>query len=455
VENTQTTKNIDYRLILASLITVCLPDFFRDFHFLVSPTPKTPLKFNFDFDLLLNLKMKKHMLIRTFVNSTWDFAAPDAATKNHYLVRDFIHDSLYGSLGYFTSHASILSPEPFDFKTFKDQDAFLTQIGKSYAGYNSQIWHTPSEIFKPWFGTCIAEYLVKKRKSDKMVIYEMGPGNGTLMIDILDAIKARYPALYSNIEYNAIEISPVLIKILQEKSKNEHSNKINIRQISIFDWDKVDDRDCFFLGMEVIDNFPHDIIRYNYQTLEPLECHIAESFSQELVEVYRPVQDGLIKKYLDFRNQVGQVGIDRAWKQLRRLVPMAPNMTQKEFIPTKCFEFLEKIHKCFPNHSLLLSDFTKLDRSVAGITGPVVQTMVDGVMLPCTTYLVSGAFDIFFPTDFKLLSKMVQHISNKTVNVVPYSGFLKPYHDSQKTVVKSGENPMLNFYDNYAFLEAY
>jgi hypothetical protein len=186
-----------------------------------------------------------------------------------------------------------------------------------------------------------------------------------------------------------------------------------------------------------------------------LECHIAESYSQEFIEVYRPVEDGLIKKYLDFRNQAGHAGVSyKPWKYLRSLVPMAPNMTQKEFIPTQCLAFLEKIHTYFPNHSLLLSDFTKLDRSVPGLNGPVVQTMVDGVMLPCTTYLVSGPFDIFFPTDFKLLSNMVQLVSKKKVNVIPYSDFLNSFPDSHKTVVKSGENPMLSFYDNYAFLEA-
>lgn len=333
--------------------------------------------------------MKKGIINLSHYKSTfWDLAIPDTGTKNQYLVRDYINECLYGSQGYFTAHASILSPKPFDFKSFKDQDAFLTQIGKNYSEQNSQIWHTPSEIFKPWFGTCIAEYLVKKRKSDNMVIYEMGPGNGTLMIDILDAIKSRYPSLYANVEYNAIEISPNLVNILKEKSKHQHSGKINIKECSIFDWKTVENRECFFLGMEVIDNFAHDLVRYNYKTLEPYQCHIVESHSKEMMEVYCPVKDNLIKRYMDLREQIGYSTFDQKWKLFKTIVPFAPNMTQKEFIPTKSLEFLENLNTYFPNHSLLLSDFTKLDKSIPGICAPVVQTMVDGVMLPCTTYLV-------------------------------------------------------------------
>ena len=335
---------------------------------------------------LLNLSMAR--------NSFWDSAIPDSNMKSHYLVRDFIHTCLYGTAGYFTSHASILSPDPYDYKSFKDQDAFLSQIGKSYSAESGQIWHTPCEIFKPWFGSCIAEYLVKKRKSDKIIIYEMGAGNGTLMFDILDLIRARYPLLYANLEYNIIEISPRLVEILKEKSKNHHSDKINIKQISIFDWDQFEERECFFLGMEVIDNFAHDVIRYDFNTLEPLQAHVIESVSNELSEIYTPVTDSLIKRFLDLRSKTEHSSLNSWKRNLSRFIPFAPSMTQKEFIPTKSLEFLEIMVKFFPNHSLLLSDFTKLDRCVPGKCGPVVQTMVDGVMLPCTTYLV-----IFFKTN--------------------------------------------------------
>ena len=330
--------------------------------------------------------MKKGLL--NLINkSAWD--SPDPRVKSHLLVRDFIHTSLYGTFGYFTSHASILSPQPFDFQSFKDQDVFLSQIGKIYSKECSQVWHTPGEIFKPWFGNCITEYLVSKRKSDNMIIYEMGPGNGTLMFNILDTLKERYPHLYKNIEYTAIEISPKLIKILKDlKSKSQHSDKIILKNSSIFEWDKVEERECFFLGMEVLDNFAHDLIRYNSKTLEPYQGHVIETVSGDISEVYYPLQDPLLKRYLDLRCKTGYKSQNFQRRALS-FMPFAPNMTQKEFIPTKSLEFLEILYKYFPKNSLLLSDFTRLDSSIPGIRGPVVQTMIDGVMYPCITYLVN------------------------------------------------------------------
>ena len=49
-----------------------------------------------------------------------------------------------------------------------------------------QLWHTPTELFRPYYGEAIARYLVTNYKMTlypyhDLIIYEMGAGNGTMM----------------------------------------------------------------------------------------------------------------------------------------------------------------------------------------------------------------------------------------------------------------------------------
>lgn len=120
-----------------------------------------------------------------------------------------------------------------------------------------QMWHTPTELFNPWYGYAVANYIVQqfqKKPSPKLLIYEVGAGNGSLMINILDYIKTHYAdTLYPIVEYVIIEISPQLVAKQNDLLKNgKHSGKGTVINKSVFDWDTVVDEPCFFLAMEVI-----------------------------------------------------------------------------------------------------------------------------------------------------------------------------------------------------------
>ena len=201
------------------------------------------------------------------------------------LVRDYIEDSLYNPhYGYFSKRATIVtSPEHINFTKLRNSVEFQEEVAKRYVLYGKdepgpgkQLWHTPTEIFKarhdlgdlccvlmsglqPWYGQSIAqcittEYLLKYFPYEDFIIYEIGAGNGTLALNILDYIRDNHPHVYERTRYNIVEISSSLAK-LQERKLKDHPC-VTITNRSIFHWDRREDYPCMFIAMEVIVSEP-------------------------------------------------------------------------------------------------------------------------------------------------------------------------------------------------------
>lgn len=201
------------------------------------------------------------------------------------------------------------------------------------------------------------------------------------------------------------------------------------------------------------------------ETLEPLQGLVSIDDKGDYTELYEPVgSDPLINRYLATRKLTRYKSpiLSRWWHPFlaKHLLPLAPNLTSPEFIPTKLFLFLEILKQHFPQHRLILSDFSHLPDAVEGVDGPVVQTRYKGTMVPCSTYMVQpGYFDIFFPTNFELLREMYLLVcrgtragSDKSVKVLTHREFCERYGDIERTTTRSGENPMLMYYENMKFL---
>lgn len=352
------------------------------------------------------------------------------------LVRDFIDDSLYNpNYGYFSKSVKILNTtheEPFKFPKIKNGSEFEALVGSRYAGMGKdpaqgpgkQVWHTPTELFRPHYGQAIAkclvsEYLLKYFPYEDLIIYEIGAGNGTLAQDILDVIQEDYPDVYERTQYNIVEISSTLADLQRKRLGSRHGGVCKVIRRSVFDWDKRVPSPSFFVMMEVADNFSHDLIRYDTRTLEPYQGIVEISSSGEFSLVYTPVMDPLITSFLNLRSALSHplpsvnplLARSPALRSLLSNAPFAPNLTTPEFIPTRLISLFQILHKYFPRHRLLLSDFSSLPDSVPGINAPVVQTRLRGNMVPCSTFLVKqGFFDIFFPTDFERVRDMYEHI---------------------------------------------
>ena len=98
---------------------------------------------------------------------------------------------------------------------------------------------------------------------DTLRIVEIGPGTGTLADSILDFYKNYSLDLYRNCEYILVEISPQLADKCEQVLKHKHKSlynedRIKIYNSSILDFNKKINEQCFVIGMEILDNMPHD-----------------------------------------------------------------------------------------------------------------------------------------------------------------------------------------------------
>ncbi|KAJ3075947.1 hypothetical protein HDU99_001444 [Rhizoclosmatium hyalinum] len=338
-----------------------------------------------------------------------------------------------------------------------------------------QVWHTPTELFKPHYGNALANYIIKQHNTSEtpakpLKIYEIGAGNGTLARNILDFIQSRHPDLYARTEYTIIEISSKLAEgqtrrlqsgneVVAKLGTGKRAHNVKIVNQSIFEYEGVVRDPCFVIAMEVIDNFSHDVIRYTTDTGTPVQGIVLVDEDGDYQEAFEPVSDPLIQRYLTLRDSWSKgkrpvVLAHPAWRSIRNMLPFSSNLTEREFLPTMNMLFLEKLHKNFPNHRLLLSDFDYLPDTVQGHTAPVVQTRYKGTMVPCSTYLVQpGWFDIFFPTNFEDMAKMYKSVSGRDAVVVTQRDFLvENVVDVEGVRTGSGEVPMFDFYKNFKFI---
>ncbi|KAK0557320.1 hypothetical protein OC846_000539 [Tilletia horrida] len=385
-----------------------------------------------------------------------------------------------------------------------------------------QVWHTPTELFKPHYARAVARYLVAEYKLhqypyDDLVVYELGAGSGALANDILDYLAEHEPEVYNRTRYNIVEISARLAEQQRTKlARHYAAGRVSIVNRSFLDWEIPVAEPVFVIAMEVLDNLTHDVLRYSTATLEPYQAVVSIDKDNDMLELWEPVKDPLIARYLDLLEEVRPGETAPSAPHLRYLpapirqflnsyMPFYPNLSPPHYVPTGQLRFLEVLRDFFPRHRLVVSDFDRLPDAVEGLGGPVVQTRYRGTMLPVTTYTVlQGFFDIFFPTDFKLMQDMyglVMDRSNEPLRqhsqggrrsleaaglsgqadassrpnldgffssasphqsflqrrqprrprLYSHAEFLQRYADVEQTRLRDGTNPMVSWYANASF----
>lgn len=328
-------------------------------------------------------------------------------------------DSLYNSAyGYFSDQATIFDAgEPFDFKNMRNEAEFESVLGERYVSFEDrldkekynetrQLWHTPTELFRPHYAEAMARYLVANYKISlypyhDLILYEVGAGNGSFMLSVLDFIRDTSPEVYERTKYKIIEISPALAALQKSRLQGTaesrgHVHKVEVVNQSIFSWDKRVSSPCYFLAMEVIDNFAHDAIRYNAVTEEPLQSIVLIDTDGEFYEFYSPDVDPVAARFIRVRDAACSFPYNyplrssRLMRNIRSRLPLSPNLTPPEYIPTRLMQFFDVLQRYFPAHKLLLSDFHSLPDSVPGFNAPVVQTRFQRRTIPVSTPLVSA-----------------------------------------------------------------
>ena len=236
-----------------------------------------------------------------------------------------------------------------------------------------------------------------------LLIYEMGAGNGTLMLNILDYIRASDPEVYARTKFRVIEVSSALAslqtsQISRTAASRGHADKVTIINRSIFDWNTYVASPCFFLALEVFDNFAHDAIRYDLQssTPKPYQATVLIDAEGEFYEFDDPVLDPVAARFLrvraaacgdrDFAHPLRGSRLLRAAKEL---LPFGYNLSPPEYVPTRLMNFFDVLREYFPAHKLVTSDFHSLPDAVPGTNAPVVQTRYQRRMVAVSTPLVS------------------------------------------------------------------
>lgn len=86
---------------------------------------------------------------------------------------------------------------------------------------------------------------------EDFIIYEIGAGNGTLAMNILDFLRNEYPDVYERTRYHIIEISGKLANVQRQTLCKVHPCA-KVSHKSIFRWDAKESAPCYFLAMEVV-----------------------------------------------------------------------------------------------------------------------------------------------------------------------------------------------------------
>ncbi|KAH3671370.1 hypothetical protein WICMUC_004667 [Wickerhamomyces mucosus] len=404
------------------------------------------------------------------------------------LTRDFIDDSLYNpQYGYFNKNAEIFSlGESFDYNNINDIDEFIRIWSTKYEKYstkskdNLQLWHTPSELFQPFYGEALARYILVNYKLnlypyDDLVIYEIGGGNGTLMKNILQYIARNEPKIYKRTKYKIIEIS----KPLSMKQRFKHlmikdlEHRVEIVNKSFLDWDERQNEHCFVIGMEVLDNLSHDVLKYDLFTGEPYQGYVVIDENGDFHQFWDPELNAETKTYLELTKDIGvnheyvnyltnalyPLNKFNLLKQKFNNVfsPFQNDLTNAMFIPTNLIKIFKILKEKFPNHQLLISDFNKLPKSInrTDYNHPIVQIFLNDKFVTSSTYLAKqGEFDIIFPTDFEIIQQLYTRITGKLISVSSHEKFMNDWSDVEGTCLANGENPLLSLYSNASFLHS-
>jgi SAM-dependent MidA family methyltransferase len=130
------------------------------------------------------------------------------------MVRDFVKDRLYASHeGYFHREETQVGmlKEPIEFSKLLGYYAYRKELESKYP---KNAWITPSEVFYPYYGYMIANYIAEvcnessgrfsksENNYSKFQIVEIGPGTGALAQSVIEYLSFNMFKNKMNFEYH-------------------------------------------------------------------------------------------------------------------------------------------------------------------------------------------------------------------------------------------------------------
>jgi len=429
------------------------------------------------------------------------------------LVRDYIRKALYNPKdGYFMQDV-IYSPAGeegafLDFNELAGEAEYRLMLKDMYAKRGCA-WLTPCEIFAPWYSFAIANYILKNRTgrlqsagsaqdAQPLRILEFGGGNGTNMGLMLDFIKSVDPQLYERTYAVLVDISEAMSERQRSHVDGKHPGRCSFVRADMSDpgtaLEGTDD-ECFVVGLEVLDNLPHDKVirkRTSDDGEQWFQCHVempaegALDVERRPREVRRSLEDSLIKETLAYfplprsnsevaKQMAARRGtFESMWDRILGARNKGAHDVSEcaSFVPTGAVRLMKSIQDRFPAHRLVLADFDHLPAPTVPLLGRTKRTLRDGSLdalnyplvasvdsrgkdVDFETYLLpssKGSADIFFATDFDALSGAYHTITGRPARVYRSSEFLVDHAQVSKTRVAGGYNPLLEDFSNTRFM---
>ena len=227
-------------------------------------------------------------------------------------------------------------------------------------------------------------------------MFEIGGGNGTNARHVLDWLQRHSPSAYAGCQYTLLEFSPRLREV-QEAAVAAHGDRVRVVAADATDLQSAltpDLRPCFVIGLEVLDNLPHDkAVRLAsggpWQETTVLEAGRGDGGPVRLSEALRPVCDPLISEALTVAEAISLPSLTAPLPRLAevrgRLVqaaraftaipwtghldlaapPVAPlGASSALYLPTGALQMLRGLRALLPRHRLILADFDVLPPAV-------------------------------------------------------------------------------------------
>lgn len=406
-------------------------------------------------------------------------------------MRDFVHDCLYArATGYFSSaSARVHRPsEPLPFRKMIGE-AEYRDTQRALAASSPEGFLTPVEYFHPWYARALGRYVLRdhrrrvkhERHAPPLRVFEIGGGNGTCALGFLSWLREAAPDEYAHASYELVEISAEMAA--RQRARLEEAGfppeRYAVHNVSALDWPRGApapgaragghaDRSghCYVLGLEVLDNLPHDLVRWTRGGLE--QAVVLDGGGGVLEQAWEPLADEALASAVDALG----LGGAHAWRRaavrtarehpgLRLLRPMrvgaafASALSTRNptaWVPTAASLMLRAVLDAEPAHTMLLADFSWLPPQPGGaLLAPVVHSKEGGVTRDRGGRVLEaadGTCDVFFPTDFDALGALYRTAGGAEAESVPSAQLLAEYAELEHTETRSGYNPLLSDFTN-------
>lgn len=143
-------------------------------------------------------------------------------------------------------------------------------------GLGRQVWHTPTELFKvcptcqssrwnaeligrqPHYAQALTSAIVASYKQnhfphEDLVIYEVGAGNGSFMVDSLAYIRDVHPEVFERTRYKIVEISAALAAGQTKRAEAAGlGGHVEVLKSDFFKWEGGGEEPCYVVALEVM-----------------------------------------------------------------------------------------------------------------------------------------------------------------------------------------------------------